>query len=297
MELLQLRYFRSIARCQSVTRAAKEFRIPQSAMSQSLSRLEKELGDIKLFDRKNNRIYLNENGRTFLKYVDEALLALDNGVQTLHQSQDHISGPVHVLVMENSRFVISCVSRFTKQYPDVSFYICHDFYSDDLSNYDLCIAASPSYRQMKRSIPLIQEPLILAVCNTHPLANRNQVCLSELTDEKFITQSARSSLYNLTVDYCRAAGFEPHISISCDDPYYIRKYVSEGMGIAISPAVSWAGRFRENTCLIPIIDPEIVNTSYLLWNDKKYQSPAMQQFRDCLRVQSKLIEGNMLVSG
>lgn len=294
MELLQLRYFQSIARHESVTRAAKEFQIPQSAMSQTLSRLEKELGDIKLFDRKNNRLYLNENGKMFLCHVNEALLSLDNGVQTLKQPQDQIKGPIHLLVLENSRFVINCISQFTKKYPDVSFNICHDFYSDEISNYDLCVTASPSYRQMNRSLPLIKEPMVLAVYDTHPLANRNCVRLSELAYEKFITQSARSSLYSLTVEHCRAAGFDPRISISCDDPYYIRKYISEGMGIAISPFLSWAGRFRENTRLIHIIDPEITCTSYLLWNDKKYQSPAVQRFRHFLRDQSRLIDGNMI---
>ncbi len=294
MELLQLRYFQAIARFESVTQAAKLFQVPQSAMSQSLSRLEKELGDVKLFDRKNNRIYLNESGQIFLKYVNEALLALDNGVKTLSLPQDKIAGVINLLVLENSRFVISCVSKFKNQYPDVSFYICHDFYSDEISNYDICVAASPSYRQMNRSLPLIKEPMVLAVCDSHPLAERKSVNLSDLSEEKFITQSARSSMYMLTIERCRTAGFEPKISISCDDPYYIRKYVSEGMGITIAPSVSWAGRFRANTRLIPIIEPEITSTSYLLWNDKKYQSPAMRRFRHFLLDQSKLIEGNMI---
>ena len=51
MELLQLRYFRSIARCQSVTRAEKnsEFSIRHVSITQSSG---KGIRDIKLFDRK-----------------------------------------------------------------------------------------------------------------------------------------------------------------------------------------------------------------------------------------------------
>ena len=137
MELLQLLYFQAIARFENVTQAAKLYQIPQSAMSQSLSRLEKELGGVKLFDRKNTHIYLNESGHIFLKYVNEALLALDNGIKTLSQPQDKNSGVINLLVLENSRFVISCVSKFKNQYPDVDFYIYHDFYSDEISNYDI----------------------------------------------------------------------------------------------------------------------------------------------------------------
>ncbi len=296
MELLQLRYFRAIAKYESVTLAAREFGIPQSAMSQTLARLEKDLG-VQLFDRKNNRLHLNKSGKVFLAHVEQSLSELDVGIQMLSTPQDRIMGPIRLLVRENSRFVIQCVSKFAKQYPDVSFYICHDFYSDDDSEYNLCIAASPFYMQMKRSIPLIRERMILAVCDEHPLSGRKTIRLEELKDERFITQSTHSSLYNMTVDKCRLAGFDPRISISCDDPYFIRKYISENMGISIAPSISWAGRFRENTRLLEIVDPPLYSTSYLVWNEKKYQSPAVRAFRHFLKNESYLIEGNLIQSG
>ena len=62
MELLQFRYFLEAARYENLTRAAEDLHIAQPALSQSIHRLESELG-VKLFDRKNHRIYLNEIGR------------------------------------------------------------------------------------------------------------------------------------------------------------------------------------------------------------------------------------------
>ena len=76
MELLQLRYFQTVARLESITLAAEHHLVPQSSMSQTIRRLENDLGGIKLFDRKNGRIYLNEQGRTFLNYVDATLASL-----------------------------------------------------------------------------------------------------------------------------------------------------------------------------------------------------------------------------
>ena len=260
MDLRQLRYFQMIAKYESVTAAAKHFSVPQSAMSQTLARLEKELGGVRLFDRKNNRLFLNEAGERFLSYVSSALETLDNGIKSVTMPEDQISGPINLLVMENSRFVISSVKLFTDQYSGVSFTICHDYYSGEDVNYDLCLSANPFYKEMRKAVPLIRERMILAVCDTHPLADRKTVHLSELAHEKFISQSPRTSLYALTVNECRAAGFEPTFSISCDDPYFIRKYISQDMGIAIAPSVAWSGRFRDNTRLIDI-DPPIYSTT------------------------------------
>lgn len=294
MELLQLRYFQAIANLGSVTRAAAYYHIPQPAMSQSLSRLEHELGDIKLFDRRNNHVVLNEAGQNFLTSVETSLNILDDGVKKIKSLKHDISGPIHILVMENRRFISYCVPTFSEMHPNLEFQLCHDFYSDTDQDYDLCISSNFFYKQMKSSVPLIKERIILAVQEDHPLAQRKSISLSELQNEKFITMTSRSSLYKITVENCRRCGFEPHIPFTCDDPYYVRKYISLNMGVALAPSVSWAGRFRSNTKLVPVENPEIYTTSYILWNDLRYQSPAVRTFRDYLISEAKKLDGNLL---
>ena len=72
MELLQLRYFQKVAEYESITKASHYFMIPQPSMSQTISRLEKELG-AKLFDRRKGKLFLNEQGQNFLLYVNRSL--------------------------------------------------------------------------------------------------------------------------------------------------------------------------------------------------------------------------------
>lgn len=50
MELLQLKYFQTVARTEHMTKAAQELRIAQPALSVTIARLEEELG-VPLFDR------------------------------------------------------------------------------------------------------------------------------------------------------------------------------------------------------------------------------------------------------
>ena len=76
MELLQLRYFLVAAQYQHITKAAEHLRIAQPALSQSIHRLEAELG-VPLFTRQNRSIELNEEGRFLQQRLIPILHSLD----------------------------------------------------------------------------------------------------------------------------------------------------------------------------------------------------------------------------
>ena len=82
MELQQLRYFRTAAQMENISRAARYHRIPQPSMSKIISALERELG-MPLFEREGNRLHLNQQGRLFLREVDKALLTIDGALSDL----------------------------------------------------------------------------------------------------------------------------------------------------------------------------------------------------------------------
>lgn len=281
MELLQLRYFQKVAELENVTKAAKYFSVPQPSMSQAISRLERDL-NVKLFERRNGKLFLNEKGKAFLIYVEKTLQELDNGVAAVTGDLERISGPVSIKIMENHRFILTCIPKFSKLYPDVSISASHGYYEDQDVTYDLCISSQTSYKRMTAYAPLIRERIVLAVHEDHPFAKRDRVEIADLQGQKLISLPAQSALHASTLKLCRAQGFDPIIPIICDDPYFIRKYVSENMGIALAPSISWKGRFRENTVLVPIESPEIFVSSYLIWDDTRYSSPAVHRFREFL---------------
>lgn len=287
MELLQLRYFQTVARLESITLAAEHHFIPQSSMSQTIRRLENDLGGIKLFDRKNGRIYLNEQGRIFLNYVDATLASLEGGVRAVGAAADKVEGDVRIKVMENHRLVLTCVPTFIKMYPDVKFSISHGYYEEKDADYDLCISSETSYLYLNESMPLVDERLILAVHEEHPLAKEKTVKVINLRGESLISMPKQSALSRIVANKCRSLGFEPEIPVVCDDPYFVRKYVSENLGIAVTPEISWRGRFRDNTKLIPFEEEDMRVCSYILWNNKRYMSTAAKKFMEHLVEEAK----------
>ena len=83
MELLQLRYFFDSAKTENFSKTAERYKVPPSSVSSAVKRLENELG-VQLFDRTDNRILLNENG----KRVQQSLCIVFDELDKMRDSFD-----------------------------------------------------------------------------------------------------------------------------------------------------------------------------------------------------------------
>ena len=126
MDILQLEYFCSAAEMENFTLAAKRHFIPQSAMSITIKRLEKEL-ETQLFNRIGNRIQLNEAGKRFYTHA-KACLAEFNNAKECVQTTDEPCGEIRLLVLEERRTMAELVSQFKEKYPQIRFSVCHHLF-------------------------------------------------------------------------------------------------------------------------------------------------------------------------
>ena len=248
MNELQLAYFRHAAESQNFSHTAAAFNVPPSAVSQSIRRLEQELGS-PLFDRKANRIQLNENGVFFLQAVNQSQSILDNARQAIAEGPNEVAGTLRLCVLCNRRAVFDAVTRFTTNHPKVSFNLDHAPLRED--TFDLYISDIPPENSVFVQ-SLLTETIELALPKTHPFADAQKIDLRDFQNERFITTQKTSSLSRLTAECCRNAGFDPEVVIRCDDPYYIRRYVELGLGVALVPSFSWKGQFDHGAVLKPL---------------------------------------------
>lgn len=82
MNVAQLRYFVAVAQLEHYSRAAKALYITQPALSNSMNRLEKELG-VQLFENIGRNIVLTPQGKDLLVSVSAALKELDRGFEVI----------------------------------------------------------------------------------------------------------------------------------------------------------------------------------------------------------------------
>ena len=242
MDLIQLRYFQTVARHQHVSRAAAELRVAQPALSRAIARLEAELG-VPLFDRRGRRVRLNRFGAMFLARADRALDEVDQGQHELRDAAGLAQGTVAVAT-ETLRTLSGLVAGFLAGHPGVRFRL---FQSPapamaaqlQAGEVDLCLASQPLPGPALASaellsIELLREEVLLAVPPSHRLAGRTRAAVSELAGEPFVTtrpgywqRALTDRIFTDAVIVCEG-----------DEPYAIRGLISAGVGIGLMPAMA-----------------------------------------------------------
>lgn len=133
------------------------------------------------------------------------------------------------------------LERYQSSYPEINILTTHDL--SEAQHADLVISANHLDLHGFTKELLFSERIALAakkdMLPNAPLTPR------DLQHKPFITMSAGNSLQTLTDEICRRLGFQPRIALQSDDPFYIRKCIELGLGLAFVPTVSWNGQFSE----------------------------------------------------
>lgn len=248
MELLQLKYFCDAAQTQNFSKTAQKFLVPPSNISQTIKRLENELGT-QLFERLANKIKLNDAGLLFYKNARAALDLLENAEELLKKSEQRETIKINIHICR--RIVMGIIEDFRKTYPQLSFITAHN---NDQASSEFDIIVTDKELDSPYSKTKAAEECFLLAYNKNAFAINSSLRSSQLEKLPFITMSAGSSIYENTLSICSGLGFSPNIVLQSEDPFYIRKCVELGLGIAIIPELSWQGQFSENIALKSIGD-------------------------------------------
>ncbi len=244
MELLQLKYFCDSAKTENFSSTAEKYKVPPSAVSQSIKRLETEL-KCQLFTRQTNRVKLNSKGKAFYEKVREGLNLLEDAKRTI---KDDTYSKITINIFINSRIVMQTVEKFNQLYPQVNI-VTRYVIPPEQEEFDFIITdaeyVGPTFAREK----LIEEDILLAVHKDFMSASKKSLDNLELKDTPFICTNPGSSLHRITEEVCTNLGFSPRIAIRSDDPYYVRKCVETGLGVCLMPSRSWQGQFSKNVLL------------------------------------------------
>lgn len=277
MELLWLKYFQELAHSEHLSKTAEKLHIAQPSLSQTLKRLEAELG-VPLFDRTGRRIVLNSYGKIVLKYTEQIFGALDNlhlELQTELQSENRT---VALYIRAASMLLPGLVDQIQKADPQIRLRIFQQDTEKENKEPFLSVTASHICPQNDHTILLLKEPILAALPKNHPLALRPVLTLQDLEKEDFLSLTPSSDLAGIIRHYCEEAGFRPHITTCVDTPATMRALLQMNLGVAFVPERTWKDFASDTVQLRPVTDLPMKRYLLLAWGENRYQTSA---FRLC----------------
>ena len=125
MERQQLRYFDEVARTQHVTNSAKKLNVAQPALTQSIRRLERELG-VTLFERVGRNVRLTACGEALQKRIAPLLAALDELPEELAVVAGQQRAAVHLAIESASGLAVDAIAAYRSAHPDARFVVTQE---------------------------------------------------------------------------------------------------------------------------------------------------------------------------
>jgi len=285
MELRHLRYFCAVADSGTFSRASKELHVSQSAISEQIADLEREIGGA-LLDRSQRRARLTPQGELFLAEARKTLVASERAVDITRRS---LKGEVGTLAIGfflwgAGGFFARIIREYRKLHPEIrlSLYEMHTWVQMDAlvtGKIDLGFTRplEPPFDRSLRAELLYSDPVVVAMPVDHPLA-AEAVQIASLSAEPFVMceRTVTPALFDGILALCSKAGFSPQIVNSSTTWSGVLTLVESGEGIAMVP--SGARHLRTPGVTFATIEPETTHIGIsIAWNPES-MGPIQRDF-------------------
>jgi DNA-binding transcriptional LysR family regulator len=233
----------------SFSAAAEALSYTQSAVSQSIARLEAETGTT-LVVRDRRGVRPTAAGATLVEHA-EAILAQVEAAETEVAAVLGVrAGRLRVASFPSAGATLmpAAVASFRQSHPDVALTLAEGEPEDigprlRLGEFDLALLFEfPGARERAgaglRSVALLEDPMHVALPAEHPLAAKRALTLGDLRDQDWVQTSASSPCARHVIRSCVAAGFEPNVTFESDDYETVQGLVAAGVGVALIPRLA-----------------------------------------------------------
>jgi DNA-binding transcriptional LysR family regulator len=243
MELFQLEAFLAVVREGSFSAAAKALYRTQPAISQTIKKLEDEIGR-PLFDRSSRRGVLTDAGRVLADHAERLVNLRTRTMSALDDVRQLRTGRLTVAANElTCLYLLPILHEYRRLYPDIQLTVQRALGSrvpaqvlDYGADFGL-ITFRPDTSALQSSVGY-NHPLSLVVAPSPPLARRPNVSITELASESFVAHHVSSPYRQKVIDTFRKRRVELRMPVEMPTIDAIKKFVAMGNGVALLPAIT-----------------------------------------------------------
>jgi DNA-binding transcriptional LysR family regulator len=263
-----VQYFVTVAEELHFGRAAERLHIAQPSLSHQIRRLEQQL-EVKLLNRTSRRVELTPAGRVLLTEGRRLLTQSQRAIRlTRAADSEHLT--IGFYGSAANAWLPRLLRAFNEQHPNVDVSVKDLLLGgiEDILDGSVDIAFTrllPGQADVEVEV-IAREPRLVAIPNTHPLANRASLTFDDLRNESFITNpviDAQSPPVRWLAEQARH-GLPGHVAAQAASVQEILTLVATGRGVSLVPAsvADHYPRADVNYVQVTDADPAVVSLAW-----------------------------------
>lgn len=283
MEIRVLRYFLTVAREESITKAAEILHITQPTLSRQLMQLEEDLR-VQLFIRGKSKITLTDEGMLLRRRAEEIVDLADRTEREFTEQDNLIGGEIFIGAGETHTMHVlaGIIKKFNKEYPQVK-YNLYSGNADDIKEridkglIDIGLLTEPVNIEKYDFIRLSnKETWGVLMPKDSPLAKNDYIKPEDLTNMSIIN-TKRSIVQNEIENWFGAHYEKLNIIATYNLIYNAAIWVEEGLGYAICFEKLANINDETNLCFKPFY-PKLETGTVIVWKKHQVFSIATAKF-------------------
>lgn len=291
----QLEIFVAISRTESVSRAAEDLALSQSATSTALGEFERQFG-LQLFDRVGKSLRINQAGQQLLPRAVE-LLDRAKEIEDLlegHAGVGHMK--IGATLTVGNYLATILVAEFLQEHPESRVQLqVHNTRTivQQIANHELDIGLieGDCHHPDIEVETWIADELVVFSAPNHPLAKQRKVSMEQLLQEPWILREKGSGTRETFDRAFHNHHAKLNIRLELEHTEAIKRAVESGLGVGCISHLALKDAFRRGS-LVPLATPalDLGRYFYFLWHKQKYQTAGMREFLGLCRNMTAGIE-------
>lgn len=290
MDLVQLEHLLAVAEEGNFTRAAERLCRTQPAVSQSIKKLEAEVG-APLFTRDVHEVTLTEAGRTLVEYAQRMVRLRDDAMHSVAELGNFSSGHLSIAAHESAAVYLlpGPLRTYFRQFPQIKVGIYRSRLGEiprQVMDREVDIGfvkEAPSFHELQ-SVLVHSDDMVLIASPRHRLATRPGVSIRDLGNESFVVHHLCSSTEQKILRLFKAHDTRCRIAAELWSFENVKHFVRQDIGLAIVPRVCVEEDLAEGTLVnVPVEEMDMPRETYMVFRDLKDLPPPAVQFVDTVR--------------
>jgi LysR family hydrogen peroxide-inducible transcriptional activator len=291
MNLRDLKYLVALADHKHFGRAAAASFVSQPTLSTQIRKLEDELG-VSLVERAPRKVMLTPAGRDIADRARRVIAEVEQMKEAARRSQDPEAGTVRLGLFPTlgPYLLPHVVPRIRERFPRLELLLVEEKSDVILAQLregrlDAGLLALPVHDDQLHAEFLFEEPFVLAVPETHPLAKKESLSLKDLAHERLLLLEDGHCLRDQALDVCALAGTGERSGFQATSLETLRQMVAANVGVTLLPtlAVKPPVARSENIHLLGFRDSKPSRQIAMVWRRSSAMADFLQQLAQIFR--------------